>query len=90
MLGFLNLFKPAGPTSTQFGARLRRIYATEDGSKLAVGHLGTLDPQAAGVLAGRAWARDAVVAADRGPAQGVRVHARAGARDGYRATASVR
>jgi tRNA pseudouridine55 synthase len=49
MLGFVNLFKPAGPTSTQFGARLRRIYG--DGrTKLAVGHLGTLDPQAAGVL----------------------------------------
>jgi tRNA pseudouridine55 synthase len=49
MLGFLNLFKPAGPTSTQFGARLRRLYPSERG-KLAVGHLGTLDPQAAGVL----------------------------------------
>jgi tRNA pseudouridine55 synthase len=49
MLGFLNLFKPAGPTSTQFGARLRRVYPDE-GGKLAVGHLGTLDPQAAGVL----------------------------------------
>jgi tRNA pseudouridine55 synthase len=49
VLGFVNLFKPAGPTSTQFGARLRRIY--RGGSeKLAVGHLGTLDPQAAGVL----------------------------------------
>jgi tRNA pseudouridine55 synthase len=50
MLGFVNLFKPAGPTSTQFGARLRRLYGTRDGSKLAVGHFGTLDPQAAGVL----------------------------------------
>ena len=50
MLGFLNLFKPAGPTSTQFGSRLRRLYPTGDGTKLAVGHLGTLDPQAAGVL----------------------------------------
>lgn len=50
MLGFVNLFKPAGPTSTQFGARLRRIYPRSDGEKLAVGHLGTLDPQAAGVL----------------------------------------
>ena len=50
MLGFVNLFKPAGPTSTQFGARLRRIYAPSDGAKLAVGHFGTLDPQAAGVL----------------------------------------
>jgi tRNA pseudouridine55 synthase len=50
MLGFINLFKPAGPTSTQFGARLRRIYPRSDGTKLAVGHFGTLDPQAAGVL----------------------------------------
>lgn len=50
VLGFVNLFKPAGPTSTQFGARLRRIYARSEGRKLAVGHLGTLDPQAAGVL----------------------------------------
>ncbi len=50
MLGFVNLFKPAGPTSTQFGARLRRCYASADGKRLAVGHLGTLDPQAAGVL----------------------------------------
>ena len=49
MLGFVNLFKPAGPTSTQFGARLRRLYP-EPGGKLAVGHLGTLDPQASGVL----------------------------------------
>jgi tRNA pseudouridine55 synthase len=50
VLGFLNLFKPAGPTSTQFGARLRRLYPRADGTKLAVGHFGTLDPQAAGVL----------------------------------------
>jgi tRNA pseudouridine55 synthase len=50
MLGFVNLFKPAGPTSTQFGARLRRIYPSVGREKLAVGHLGTLDPQAAGVL----------------------------------------
>jgi tRNA pseudouridine55 synthase len=50
MLGFVNLFKPAGPTSTQFGARLRRIYPSPGGGKLAVGHFGTLDPQAAGVL----------------------------------------
>ena len=49
MLGFVNLFKPAGPTSTQFGARLRHVYR-EPGGKLAIGHLGTLDPQAAGVL----------------------------------------
>jgi len=49
MLGFVNLLKPAGPSSTQFGARLRKIYRDPAG-KLAVGHLGTLDPQAAGVL----------------------------------------
>ncbi|MDB5040851.1 MAG: hypothetical protein JWN27_1577 [Candidatus Eremiobacteraeota bacterium] len=49
MLGFVNLLKPAGPTSTQFGARLRSIYRDPAG-KLAIGHLGTLDPQAAGVL----------------------------------------
>ncbi len=49
MLGFVNLFKPAGLSSTQFGARLRRIYP-EPGGKLAVGHVGTLDPQASGVL----------------------------------------
>jgi tRNA pseudouridine55 synthase len=49
VLGFVNLFKPAGPTSTQFGARLRHIYRIP-GGKLAVGHLGTLDPQASGVL----------------------------------------
>ena len=52
MLGFVNLFKPAGPSSTQFGARLRKIYRDPAG-KLAVGHLGTLDPQAAGFLHGR-------------------------------------
>src|SRR3978361_1869848 len=49
MLGFVNVFKPAGPSSTQFGARLRGIYR-DPGGKLAIGHLGTLDPQAAGVL----------------------------------------
>jgi tRNA pseudouridine55 synthase len=50
MLGFVNLFKPPGPSSTQFGARLRRIYSSRVAGRLAVGHVGTLDPQAAGVL----------------------------------------
>lgn len=51
MLGFVNAFKPAGPTSAQIVARLRRIYGVRTGDrKIAVGHLGTLDPQAAGVL----------------------------------------
>jgi tRNA pseudouridine55 synthase len=51
MLGFVNVFKPAGPTSAQVVARLRRIYGVYSRDrKIAAGHLGTLDPQAAGVL----------------------------------------
>ena len=50
MLGFVNVFKPAGPTSTQVGARVRRMFAALTGTKFPVGHLGTLDPMAAGVL----------------------------------------
>lgn len=51
MIGFVNVFKPAGPTSARVVARLRRIYgAYARDRKLAAGHLGTLDPQAAGVL----------------------------------------
>ena len=50
-LGFVNVFKSAGPTSAQIVARLRRIYGSRARNrKLPVGHLGTLDPQAAGVL----------------------------------------
>jgi tRNA pseudouridine55 synthase len=50
MLGFVNLFKPPGVTSTQFGARLRWIFRDRTDEKLAIGHVGTLDPQACGVL----------------------------------------
>jgi tRNA pseudouridine55 synthase len=50
MLGFVNVFKPAGPSSTQVGARVRRIFSRAGAGKLPVGHLGTLDPMAAGVL----------------------------------------
>lgn len=51
MIGFVNLFKPAGPTSARAVARVRRIYTTHSGDReIAAGHLGTLDPQAAGVL----------------------------------------
>ncbi len=51
MLGFVNVFKPAGPTSAQIVARIRRIYGIYARDRhIAVGHLGTLDPQAAGVL----------------------------------------
>lgn len=51
MLGFVNVFKPAGPTSAQIVARVRRMYGTYSRDRrIGVGHLGTLDPQAAGVL----------------------------------------
>ena len=51
MLGFVNAFKTAGPSSAQVVARLRRIYGLyAHDRKIAAGHLGTLDPQAAGVL----------------------------------------
>ncbi len=51
MLGFVNVFKPAGPTSAQTVARLRRVYGVYANDRnIGVGHLGTLDPQAAGVL----------------------------------------
>lgn len=51
MIGFVNLFKAAGPSSARALARVRRIYALHAGDRhLAAGHLGTLDPQAAGVL----------------------------------------
>jgi tRNA pseudouridine55 synthase len=51
MLGFVNLFKPAGLTSAQAVGRVRRIFGVAFGDRrLPAGHLGTLDPQAAGVL----------------------------------------
>lgn len=51
MLGFVNVFKPAGPSSANVVARLRRMYGTSARDRsIAAGHLGTLDPQAAGVL----------------------------------------
>ena len=51
MIGFVNVFKPAGPTSANIVARMRRIYGLYSRDhRIAVGHLGTLDPQAAGVL----------------------------------------
>jgi tRNA pseudouridine55 synthase len=50
MLGFVNVFKPSGPTSTQVGTRVRHIFTRHFGERLPIGHLGTLDPDAAGVL----------------------------------------
>lgn len=46
MIGFVNLNKPVGPTSHTMVAHLRRIV----GRKVRVGHAGTLDPAASGVL----------------------------------------
>lgn len=45
MHGFLNIDKPAGPTSHDIVARLRRL-----SKQRRVGHAGTLDPAATGVL----------------------------------------
>jgi tRNA pseudouridine55 synthase len=51
MIGFVNLFKSAGPSSASATARVRKIYAHYANDRMLVaGHLGTLDPQAAGVL----------------------------------------
>jgi len=51
VIGFVNLFKAAGPSSAQAMARVRRIYALRAGDRgLTAGHLGTLDPAACGVL----------------------------------------
>jgi tRNA pseudouridine55 synthase len=50
VLGFVNVLKPVGPTSTHVGTQVRRIYTRAFGTKLPVGHLGTLDPGASGVL----------------------------------------
>ena len=44
--GFLNLLKPPGMTSSDAVVLVRRAFAR--GTK--VGHMGTLDPEAAGVL----------------------------------------
>jgi tRNA pseudouridine55 synthase len=51
--GVLNLDKPAGPTSHDVVARVRRLLNPKSGiqnPKLKVGHAGTLDPAATGVL----------------------------------------
>lgn len=45
--GVVNLFKPAGATSAQYVYRLRRVFGIRK-----VGHAGTLDPFADGVLLG--------------------------------------
>ena len=47
MFGLLNINKPAGPTSHDIVARVRKLIG---GRKVKVGHAGTLDPFADGVL----------------------------------------
>jgi len=49
-LGFVNVFKPPGLTSVQCGARVRSVFSRTSAGRVPVGHLGTLDPDAAGVL----------------------------------------
>ena len=58
MDGVLNVLKPAGMTSFDVIARLRRIYGQKK-----IGHGGTLDPMAAGVLLHGAWLATQGVAA---------------------------
>jgi tRNA pseudouridine55 synthase len=54
LAGVLNVNKPAGPTSHDIVARVRRLVAKPKSKtqnpKLKVGHAGTLDPAATGVL----------------------------------------
>ena len=45
MDGFVNVLKPSGPTASDVVVKLKKVY-----SQKKIGHLGTLDPGAAGVL----------------------------------------
>lgn len=45
MLGFLNIYKPSGVTSAQVVAQLKKKFNLSK-----IGHMGTLDPMASGVL----------------------------------------
>lgn len=42
--------KPAGMTSFGVVARLRRVLSEQEGKKVKVGHTGTLDPFATGLM----------------------------------------
>lgn len=50
MFGFLNIDKPLGATSHDVVAAVRRAARQQTGQKVKVGHAGTLDPLATGVL----------------------------------------
>ena len=79
LIGALLVDKPAGPTSHDVVPRVRRVLRTR-----AVGHTGTLDPFATGllvVLVGRATRLARFVEAER---QDLPRHRSAGRRDRYR------
>jgi len=48
--GFLNIYKTVGPTSYDCIRALKRVYLRENSTPPKMGHLGTLDPLAEGVL----------------------------------------
>lgn len=48
--GFVNINKPSGMTSSDVVVKVRGIFRRAVGEKVKVGHLGTLDPEATGVL----------------------------------------
>lgn len=50
MFGFLNIDKPSGMTSHDVVAQIRRRAKQITGAEVKVGHAGTLDPMATGVL----------------------------------------
>ena len=50
LFGFYNINKPAGPTSHDVVARVRGELRRQTGQRVKVGHAGTLDPFASGVL----------------------------------------
>lgn len=50
MKGFVNIFKPVNMTSSDVVVKVRGILRRATGEKHKVGHLGTLDPLAIGVL----------------------------------------
>lgn len=48
--GFINIIKPTGMTSNDLVAKLRGMLKRGYGEKIKVGHTGTLDPNASGVM----------------------------------------
>ncbi len=50
MIGMINMLKPVGLTSSDVVVRVRGILRRHTGEKYKVGHMGTLDPGASGVL----------------------------------------